>query len=117
MTHITIMVDALWYDFRDSNGELIPVEQVYDVNADPKEIISSNVKQRVRAHFGCLTATGLQLDTYSNQHWHEKYAHGEIMNPGSYSQLSYYTQFTLALMVCDVCMHCFLFLYTVYALK
>eukprot|EP01084_Bolivina_argentea_P279140 477178_1 len=97
LTHITIMSD-IWDEFRDSNGDIVPVAQVYDTASDPKEIISTNVKQRVRDHFDCITATGLQLDPYSDSHWHEKYVHAENMNPKSFSDLTYYTEFTLALM-------------------
>ena len=99
MTHITIMISSLWDDFRDSNGDKIPFDEVYDQTVSPPEIISPLLRQTVRDHFDCPTATGLPVQTTSTSHWHERYAFAENMNPTSYSQQSYYSKFTLALMV------------------
>eukprot|EP01083_Nonionella_stella_P015131 42353_1 len=98
MTHVTVMVKhALWSSFKDSSGHTIPLENVVNKTVSPPQIITPHVVSKVREHFNCATATGLPLDPLT-AHWNEQHLFSEVMNPITYSQQSYYSQFTLALM-------------------
>ena len=101
MTHITVMLSDLWQHFRDSNGDIMRIDEVYDGNVDPPVLKSPILLEMVRDHFNCSTVNGLPLDPYSS-HWHERFVFSENMNPTVYSQQMYYSKFTLALMVCNL---------------
>ena len=99
MSHITIMLSALWDEFRDSNGDIIPQEQVYDTTVIPPVLKSPLLLQTARDHFNCPTLNGLPVQNVNSSHWHEKYVFSETMIPSIYTQQMFYSKFTLALMV------------------
>ena len=109
MTHITIMISSLWDEFRDGNGDVIDVDEVYDTTVDPPILKSPVLLQTVKDHFGCDTADGLPVQSSTSSHWHTKYAFTENMNPTIWTQQMFYSKFTLALMVCFVSILCLWF--------
>lgn len=102
ISHITIMSVDLWDGFRDSNGDIMPFEDVYGYTADHGAmIISPAVRAAAKEHFGCTSNTkfkGVPLSSNYSSHWHPKYLFSETMNPTIYGGTVAYSLLTLALM-------------------
>ena len=65
MTHITIMLSALWDEFKYENGTTIPESEVYDDSVDPPILKSPKLLETVRDHYDCGTADGMAVQSSS----------------------------------------------------
>ena len=68
LTHGLIFNMDYFKQFRDSNGNSIPFNQVVSYIDDEAWIISSTVKATAQQHFSCPTLPGALLDA-SGYHW------------------------------------------------
>ena len=104
MTHITVMLQALWDGFRDSDGNTINESEVfsYDSEFETQIVHTPILKSLVQAHYNCSQNNilpGLPVQNGTG-HWHLQYAHSETMTSIIYGGTHAFSKFTLALMVC-----------------
>ena len=94
MTHIFVFNSALFKYFKDSTGNAITVTKDKVINGLKRTlIVTPKVVKEARAHFGCATLEGIELenqggDATAGSHWEMRTMLGDYMVGESYNEVT-----------------------------